>query len=234
MIYQYNQRIPFTASDQYSKLTLSGCIDLFQDAANYHTNDVVSPEYLATSGRVWILNYWHIFFDQPCHYNDEVHISTWSAGADRMFAHRFYTVDNAQGETAIRALSYWFLMDRKRMRPVRIKDEDLQWYESSPPLDWPTENRKIDLPEDMVSQESVKICRYMIDGNGHVNNAWYVRVASEYFPVDITVRELRVEYRTAARFGNTFYPTVCQLDDRIYVALCDEAGKPYAIVEAIF
>lgn len=234
MIYQYNQRIPFTASAQDSKLTLSGCIDLFQDAANYHTNDVVSPEYLASSGRVWILNYWHIYFDCPCHYNDEVRISTWSAGAERMFAHRFYTVDNAQGQTAIRALSYWFLVDRKRMRPVRITDEDLHWYESSPPLDWPAENRKIDLPEEMDAQEPVKICRYMIDGNGHVNNAWYVRVASEYFPVEIAVRELRVEYRTAARFGSTFYPAVGRLDDRIYVALNDESGKPYAIVEAIF
>ncbi len=234
MIYQYKQIIPFTSAGRDSHLTLAGCIDLFQDAANFHTRSVVSQEYLETSNRVWILNYWQILFDKPCHYNDTVTISTWSSGADRMFAHRYYTIENEQQETCIRALSYWFLMDRVRMRPVRITPRDLDWYAPSPGLDLGTENRKIALPEGMQPRQSIPVWRCTIDGNGHVNNGWYVRIAAEFFPEDKPVKQLRVEYRTAAHLGDTFYPAIFQDDCRTVVALNDPAGKPYAIVEALF
>lgn len=234
MIYQYKQIIPFTAADSDSHLSIAGCIDLFQDAANFHTRAVVSPEYLETSNRVWILNYWQILFDKPCRFNDTVTISTWSAGAERMFAHRYYTIENERKEICVRALSYWFLMDRNRMRPVRITPYDLDWYRPSPALDLGPENRKITLPDAMEACDPIPVCRYTIDGNGHVNNGWYVRIAAEFFPENRPVKQLRVEYRTAAHLGNTFYPAVYQDESRTVVALNDASGKPYAIVEASF
>lgn len=230
MIFQYNQLIPFTATDDSAQLTPGGCIDLFQDAANFHTQAVVDPAYLAKRHRVWILNYWHIFFDRLCHFNDKLRLSTWSSGTEGMFAHRNYTMETMDGTVCVRALSYWFLYDVLRQRPVRIQPEDIQWYEPSPALEWEAESRKIPLPTEGTPREPVRIWRYMIDGNGHVNNGWYVKIACEYVPVGKRVRELRVEYRTAAHLGHQFYPTVAETPDHITVALNNSAGKPYAII----
>lgn len=234
MYFEFDHMIPFTASDMQGDLTLGGCIDVFQDAAQHHTDTVVPVEERKGLSRTWILSYWHIVFDRPLHYKDTIHVATWSTGYERMFAHRCYHVKDPQGETAVRAMSYWFLMDLNRGRPVRIKDDDLKRYEPEPPLNLGEENRKIDLPDAMEAQEKVRICRYMIDGYGHVNNAWYVRIAAEFFPEGKAVKELRVEYRTAALLGSTFYPAVYQDDGMTVVALNDENGKPYAIVEAKF
>lgn len=234
MPYQYQYTIPFTSSDPEGRMTIPACIDLFQDAANRHTDAVVPEEHRAASSRVWILNYWHLVFDQPLLYNETVTLSTWSAGYERMFAHRCYEVKNAMGETDVRAVSYWFLVDQKRKRPVRITEDDIKWYESEPALDLGEEVRRIDLPEVMELQESVKICRYMIDGYQHVNNAWYVRIASEYFPEGKPIRELRASYLSEAHYGDTFYPATAQVDNHFYVALNNADGKPHAVIEVIF
>lgn len=234
MIFQYNQNISFSYVDEHGDVTPGSYIDLFQDAADLHTQAVVSPTYQKESHRVWILSYWHILFDRPCRFHDNVKIATWSAGTKGMFAHRNYTIAQEDGTVCVRALSYWFLYDVARKRPARIRDEDVQWYEPSPALEWGQENRKIALSDTMTPREPVQILHYMIDNNGHVNNGWYIKIACEYLNPQKRIRELRVEYCNAAHFGDVFYPTVEENPQKALIALNNASGKPYAILEAIF
>jgi acyl-ACP thioesterase len=69
-----------------------------------------------------------------------------------------------------------------------------------------------------------------IDYNRHVNNANYIRMAMELLPGDFVVKGMRVEYRVAAKLGDTLTPRVHHTADGIIIALAigDETS---AIVE---
>ena len=73
--------------------------------------------------------------------------------------------------------------------------------------------------------------RYHIDTNEHVNNCQYVQMAMEMLPGDISVHQLRVDYKKSAVLGDMIFPKVSEEAERTVVELCDEVGKPYAVVE---
>lgn len=51
------------------------------------------------------------------------------------------------------------------------------------------------------------------------------------WPEGAQIRQLRVEYRNSAVYGDTIYPVYHQEEDLLKVSLNDSDGKPYAIVE---
>ena len=73
--------------------------------------------------------------------------------------------------------------------------------------------------------------KYHIDTNEHVNNCQYVQMALEMLPGDIQIRQARVDYKKSAVLGDMIRPRLSEEKDRTVVELCDEDGKPYAVVE---
>ena len=45
------------------------------------------------------------------------------------------------------------------------------------------------------------------------------------------VRQLRVEYKKSAVYGDVICPRTAYEEDRTVIELCNEKGKPYAVVE---
>jgi acyl-ACP thioesterase len=232
MIHSYDFRLPFLDTDANRELTVTGALDLMQDAADSHTISVVDPDYLASSHRIWVLNSWLVYFDKPCHGRDILKMSTWSAGLNRIFASRFFTIADSAGDTCVRARTFWFLVDDRTMRPVRPTEEDIGYYIPSPALDLEDPGRKISVPDHLEQAEPpFPVRRYMQDAYGHVNNAWYVRMAMEYLPEDFAVRRLRAEYKTAAHWGDKLLPLVKREAGRVIVVLANEEQSPFAVME---
>lgn len=90
--------------------------------------------------------------------------------------------------------------------------------------------RKIVLPSVYEEREPIRVQKYFIDTNRHMNNGKYVMVAEEYLPEDFEIREIRVEYKKAALQNAMLYPRVTISEKEVTVALTDETGKPYAVV----
>lgn len=231
MIHSYDLRLPFIYTDENRTLTMGGALDLMQDAADSHTISVVSPEYMAESGRVWVLNSWLVYFEKPCSFRDILTMKTWSSGFKRMFAQREFNIDNDQGETCIRARTQWFLVNRDTMSPVRITPADIGFYEASPAQNIDDPGRKIALPTEWVDEEAFPVRKYMLDAYHHVNNAWYVKLASEYLPQDFQTLRLRAEYKAAAHLGDVFQPRVSRQEGLITVVLASPEGSIHAVVE---
>ena len=62
----------------------------------------------------------------------------------------------------------------------------------------------------------------------HVNNANYIRMAMELLPEDFVVKGLRVEYRVAAKLGDSL--TLFQIENGFIIALAI-GNEASAIVE---
>ena len=76
-----------------------------------------------------------------------------------------------------------------------------------------------DCSEMWIDSEPVRVLRADIDYNRHMNNAIFVRIAMELLPADFKFSGLRVEYRVAAKLGDTLIPTMYQIEGGIIVSL---------------
>ena len=133
----------------------------------------------------------------------------------------------------VKANSLWTFLDVRRQRPVRPLPEVLEGYGVDARLEMDyTDSRKIRLPEERRALPSFPVRRSHLDMNHHVNNVQYIAMACDVLPPELVVRELRAEYRRAARLGDVITPVVADADGWHIVALCDDAGRPYALVEA--
>ena len=91
--------------------------------------------------------------------------------------------------------------------------------------------RKIVVPEGGKAFEPVVVQKHHLDTNMHMNNGQYVQLAQEYLPEGFQVKEIRVQYCKAALLHDTMIPWVYQSEGGHIIALCDEAGRPYAVME---
>ena len=135
-----------------------------------------------------------------------------------------------KGEQIVKANSIWVLIDPRNGRPIRITDEVSSHYPDEPKLEMEYCDRKIVVPEVYTEMEPMQVPKYFIDTNNHMNNGKYVMVAESFLPEHFMVREIRVEYKTAAVLGDVLYPRVTIAEKSVTVALVNEKGNAYAIV----
>ena len=94
--------------------------------------------------------------------------------------------------------------------------------------------RKIPLPKERKQGEPFPVRRHQIDTNHHVNNSQYVQMALDVWEEMGTpskIRELRVEYKKSAVYGDMIYPSMIEEQDNTTIVLGDEKERPYAIVQ---
>ena len=129
------------------------------------------------------------------------------------------------------ANSVWVFMDMEKGRPARPEPEDVLPYGSEPAKRWSMKTLERSVFRKAGGKTIVSGEKYHIDTNEHVNNCQYVQMALEVLPEETRVRQIRVEYKKSAVLGDVIFPKVAREEKRIVTELCDENGKPYAVIE---
>ena len=91
-----------------------------------------------------------------------------------------------------------------------------------------------EMAEETDDLEAFPVRKYHIDTNEHVNNCQYVQMALDVWEEMGTpskIRELRVEYKKSAVYGDMIYPSMIEEQDNTTIVLGDEKERPYAIVQ---
>ena len=111
-------------------------------------------------------------------------------------------------------------VDKVAGKLKRVNDATIQSMKLEPQLEMNYKDRRIILPKTGGEVlEPIKVLRADIDYNKHLNNANYVRMAMELLPEDFVVRGLRVEYRVAAKLGDSLTPIIYKIVDGIIISL---------------
>ncbi|MDD6213525.1 MAG: thioesterase [Clostridiales bacterium] len=232
-MYQWKDRVRFSELGEDKKMTLPAVMNVMQDCSNYQSDHLgIGADYLQKRNRAWLLSFWQVIIDRLPQANELYTAETRAWKFERFYGQRNFALYDEVGETMVRANSIWFFVDSGKMRPVRPEAEEIEPYGIDEPIDMPyAKGRKISLPESMNRETPIRVRHIQLDLNGHVNNGQYIRIAEEYFPRNEQIRELRAEYRTAAREGDWIYPMVGDTEDgwRV-IALCQEDENPYAVV----
>lgn len=230
-MYQLNSKVRYSEADSNSRLTYHALLNYLQDASTLHSEELgESGAELLKKNMAWVLSFWQVCIEDMPALSEDITVSTWPYSTKGLFGLRNFRVDNAKGEAIVKANSIWVLIDPSNGRPIRITDEVSSHYPDEPKLEMDYCERKILIPTEYKEREPIQVPKYFIDTNNHMNNGKYVMVAETFLPETFAVREIRVEYRTAAVFGDVLYPRVTVEENAVTVVLANEEGKPYATV----
>ena len=230
--YEFDGRVRYSEIDHRGTMTLPALINYFQDCSTFHSEAVgLGMERLKHDRKAWVLSYWQVIVDRYPKLREKITTGTFATEFKGLYGNRNFYMKDGSGEMIARANSIWVFMDLEKGRPARPTAEHIEPYGTCESLDMPYEGRKIVLPEHAEKEEPFPVRKYHIDTNEHVNNCQYVQMALEMLAGDISVRQLRVDYKKSAVLGDMIFPKVSEEQDRTVVELCDEVGKAYAVVE---
>lgn len=230
----YCMKRPVTYSEVGAdyKADMAQVINYFQDCSCFQSDFLgVGPEYMERSGKVWILNSWQIIVERYPKYGEQITVGTWAYDFRGPLGMRNFIIDDASGCRMAKANSVWAMVDIATGRPVRVDAAQIEAYQMEPkePMDYV--GRKIAISGDFETLEPVRVTKACLDTNHHMNNGRYVAVAMEYLPDNYSVRQIRVEYKRSAKYGDILIPKRQEASGRIVVLLEDIEGEVCVITE---
>lgn len=231
-MYCFNSVVRYSEIDADSYMTLPSVLDLMQDCCTFHSEEIgVGIEYLRQAKRAWVLSFWQVVINRYPRMGERVDTYTWPYDFKGFIGYRNFKIEDTKKEVLAYANSVWSYIDTDSGHPARVPKETEERYVIEAPYDMECAGRKIRLPEEMQPKEPVRVGRFHIDTNNHVNNSKYVMMAEEYLPYHFKVKELRAEYKKAAVLSDVICPRVKETEGKVTVSLENEAGIPYAAVE---
>ena len=233
-MYKLEGQIRFSECDTTKSITLPGIINYFQDCSSAQSEQIGHGiDYLKEKKKAWILSSWQIIVERYPKLGEEIEVSTWATDFKGLYAMRNFSMKTKSGEMLAYANSVWVFMDLAVGRPAKPGMEEVEAYGMEPPLKMEYAPRKIKLPEKAILVDTFPVRKYHIDTNNHVNNCQYVQMALEVLREDMRIRQVRVEYKKSAVYGDVILPKIAEETRRTVVELCDMGERPYAVVEFV-
>lgn len=231
-MYHFDGRVRYSETDEQRRLSLTGVLNYLQDCSTFQSEDLgIGIQYLAAHNRAWWVTSWQIVIDRYPVLGEKIVISTWPYDFKGIYGYRNFAIQDMKGNYLVKANSIWFFYDTEHLKPVRPQKADIQGYgQLEPRLDMEYAPRRIPLPEEYEEEEGIRVSMHHLDTNHHVNNARYVEIIRELLPENLTVRELRAEYKKAAVLGDYMIPRVTKNEDGYVTALCNDQGAAYAAI----
>lgn len=231
-MYKIETKVKYSECGENGKMKLVSIVNQFQDSSSEHSESLgVGMDYLKAKRKAWILNSWQIVIERYPNAHEDIVVTTWPTGFRGVFGPRNFCMKTPDGEMLAYANTLWVYMDIDKGMPTKPSEEEKSIYGTEPPLPMKYASRKIKLPEQAKAVDTVSVRKYHIDTNSHMNNSQYVLLAAEVLPDTFVAKQVRVEYKKSAVYGDKIVIKTAEEEERIVVELCDEVGTTYAIVE---
>ena len=233
-MYTFDSRIRYSETDFAGKLSMASLINYFQDASTFQSEDIgMGVEHLKEAHLVWVLSAWQIVVERYPDYCEHVTIGTMPYDMKGFLGYRNFCMLDKEGNYIAKANSLWSMLNTDTGKPVAVPEDMLAAYPSEEKLDMEYAPRRITIPQGGQRLEPVVVKKHHLDTNHHVNNQQFIAIAMEYLEEDFVVGQIRAEYKMQAFLDDVLIPYVARDGERIVIALEDEKGSPYVIVECV-
>lgn len=201
--------IPCYQTDSKWRLKPASFMDLAQEAANSHAAILgFGYDDLIQSKTAWILSRVNIHFIKAPLWRDEVTLTTWHKGLERLFFIRDFVMTDKDGLECVKATSSWLVLNLETRRLVRdpeLMDEGTTCSDNA--LEMPA--GKVQMPKDvepeMVMEHTVAYSD--VDLLGHTNNAMYMHWAMDAVDYALAssapLRELTINFNKETKAGES-------------------------------
>lgn len=168
-------------------------------------------------------------------YGERVKVKTWVYEVNPSYGYRNNNVYDEEDRVCVESSALGVFVKYDTGALLRVpKDimDSMPRYERHPMEYRP---RKIRLPKDVEPElvDDYRVREYHIDGNKHMNNAWYVAIGEEYLPRDWEFTRVRIEYLLPAVYGDVMRVERYAIENGYIVVMRREDGKVYSIVEFV-
>jgi len=197
--------VRFGAIDKSDTMTLDMALNLFQEAAISHAENLgVGREAMARTNQVWILSRMSTLINRRPQYGETVTVRTWPRGGEKLFALRDFDMRDAADNPVIQARSCWLIIDMEKRRPLRPQSimDNLPQNEGQDALD-----AAVNLAERPSSLQKIAERQALytdMDYNGHVNNVSYIRWIED--TIDPALLEQAARMRLDINYLNEILP----------------------------
>lgn len=180
----------------------------FQEAAGNHATHLgVGYDALQTLGLFWVLSRVKVEIAKLPVWRDEVTLTTWPKGVDRLFALRDFRMSDRDGNAMVQGTSCWLLVDIEKMRPRRLDSIDRSFPINDKEHAIQESLGKIPVPADLTVKYERTVMTSDLDVNDHVNNTEYVRWITDCLNAHNgtagALRTLQINYLEEAKLGET-------------------------------
>ena len=220
-MYSLKYKVTTSTCDSEGRLKLCSALQMMQDCSEMWIDSETGVKcYFAEQHMAQLLATRQVEIVRVPEYKEELTVTTSVYGMKPMFGFRNTFIYDAEGKPCYKTWSMGAFVDKSAGKLKRVDDATMASMSLEPRLEMDYKDRRIILPkEDGEVLEPVKVLRADIDYNRHVNNANYVRMAMELLPEGFDVKGLRVEYRVAAKLGDTLIPTLYHTGAALIVSL---------------
>ena len=220
-MYSLKYKVTTSTCDSEGQLKLYSALQMMQDCSEmWIDSEPGVKQYFAEQNMAQLLATRQVEIIRVPEYKEELTVTSTVYDMKPMFGFRNTFIYDANGKPCYRTWSMGAFVDKSNGKLKRVDDATIASMHLEPQLEMNYRDRRIILPKEGGEKlEPIKVLRADIDYNRHMNNANYIRVAMELLPAAFEVKGLRVEYRVAAKLGDTLTPTVYQKDDGFVVAL---------------
>ena len=231
-MYTLNYKVTTSCCDSEGKLKLFSALQMMQDCSEmWIDSEPTVRKFFKDNNMTQLLATRQVEVMRVPRFKEDLTVTTSIYEVMPMYGFRNTFIRDAQGQPCYRTWSMGAFVDLGTGKLARIADDAIASLTLEPKLEMNYRGRRIILPkQDGTVMEPVKVIRADIDYNRHMNNANYVRIAMELLPEGFEVRDMRVEYRIAAKLGDMLTPTLYPIDGGYIVALAID-GEPSAIIE---
>ena len=220
-MYSLKYKVTTSTCDSEGRLKLYSALQMMQDCSEmWIDSEPGVKQYFAQQNMAQLLATRQVGIVRTPEYKEELTVTSTVYGMKPMFGFRNTFIYDAEGRPCYKTWSMGAFVDRQTGKLKRVDEATIASMTLESQLEMNYKDRRIMLPKtDGQPLEPVKVLRADIDYNKHMNNANYVRMAMELLPEDFVVTGLRVEYRVAAKLGDTLVPTIYRHDKVIIISL---------------
>ena len=223
--YTQNFHIPCYNTDAAWRLKPAAFMDLAQEAAGLHAVELgFGYEDLIKNNTAWILSRVNIkFVDTPL-WRDDVTLTTWHKGANRLFFLRDFIMTDKEGKERVKATTSWLVLNLESRRLVRdpmLMEEGTVCTENV--IETPADKVQMpkDVPAELVLEHAVAYSD--VDMNNHTNNAMYMQWAMDAVDYEIAsakaVKEITINFNRETKAGDVvaIYRACVEKEDGLHV-----------------
>lgn len=217
--------IPCYNTDASWRLKPSAFMDLAQEAAGLHAVYLgFGYDDLIKTKTAWILSRVHVEFPDTPLWREEMTLTTWHKGLDRLFFIRDFVMTDKQGRERVKATTSWLVLNletRSMVRDPNLVEEGTICTENA--IENPAD--KVRMPRDV---EAVPVHEHVVgysdvDMLGHANNAMYMQWAMDAVDYELAstkpVKEFTINFNHEIKAAEkvTLYRACVEKEDGLHI-----------------
>lgn len=195
-------------TDAAWRLKPASFMNFAQEAAGNHAVYLgFGYDELIAKNTAWILSRVHVVFNDTPKWKEDITLTTWHKGLNRLFFLRDFVLTDKEGRERVKATTSWLVLDlatRRLVRDPKLMEDGTVCTDNA--IETPAD--KVQMPKDI---EAVHVMDHVVaysdvDMNGHTNNAMYMQWAMDAVDYDIAstmpVKEFTINFNHETKPGD--------------------------------